>query len=817
MTRNNAFFLFACIMFGLSLSAQSQDLGDYTKQEIKDLSQKAEDQVRFLEYFFNTLGSRETPARDKDVIIRESYLKIFRDGKVQVEDDLLLDRKVITNKDITSYLKDIEFFFRDANFQLKIREVKPFMRDNDELSFLVSMDRTITAVGLNNEKISNTRPRFVEVNVDKKTNELKIASMYTTKLSRDEELKEWWASLSYTWESYFREKFGHAEGDSLSIEQLYKISQIDSINLSGNEYVVDLEAIEALRDLKYIDISNTRITELNPISNVTFLTHLNIANTPTKDIQFIKYSDRLTHLDISGTEIRDLRELGNLKQLSSLKAVKTPIMSFGILNSFESLRQLDLRESGLNNLENITQLTELTKLDVSHNYLMNFELLTELENLEELILQETNIIDLSPLSELKKLRLVNINQTEVSDLSPLNGLPALQRVYADRTGISELNADVFTRRNRRVLLIHHVENLQTWYEALPEAWKEVLSQRNPKLNRNTPAIEDLSATVGMDTLDLSGSAVNSLGPILKFKKINYFKFDDTDVQDLSPLTDIQTLTFISGQNSKVNSVQPIRNLANLKHIDLRNTEVESILELDKLKELEYLNVDNTPLDRGELPEFLAQNPKVNVIYRSQELENWWDMIDDTWKEIISSQHGGNIEPSNEELHKYAATSELSITRKSISNLVYLAPFNNLRKLEIHDVPLTDISALENLKLLEELRIAEAPILDLGAISKLSNLKSLDVSNTGISDLRGLSPLLNLEVLNVSGTNIRVLRGLEPLNNLRELDIANTNVRTLKPIIRSASLEKLICFNTRLNKRAVDIFRKQNPETDVRYY
>jgi hypothetical protein len=93
MIRNRHHVLFFSCLFFVLYSANAQDIGGYNKNEIKDLSQKAQDQITFLEYFLNTLGSSETPARDKDVIIRESYKKIFRDGKVQVEDDLLLDRK----------------------------------------------------------------------------------------------------------------------------------------------------------------------------------------------------------------------------------------------------------------------------------------------------------------------------------------------------------------------------------------------------------------------------------------------------------------------------------------------------------------------------------------------------------------------------------------------------------------------------------------------------------------------------------------------------------------------------------------------------
>jgi hypothetical protein len=818
MTKNKSFFfIFFFSFLGVYHVLQAQEMGGYSKQEIKDLSSQAEDQIRFLEYFLNTLGNQDTPARDKDVIIRESYKKIFRDEKVQVEDDLLLDRKVITNKDITAYMKDIEFFFKDANFKFKIREIKPMERDNGELSFIISMDRTLTATGLDQEQIANTRPRFVEINVDKRSNELKIASMYTTKLSRDEELQEWWGSLSYTWESYFRSKVGLAEEDSVTLEDIYKISILDSIDLSGNAFVIDLDALDALRELKYIDISNTQIVELGPISNVTFLSYLNIANTPAEDIQFIKYSDRLTHLNISGTRVSDISELGNLNQLHTLEAVATPIESFGVLNSFTALRHLNLRQSGFNNVENIQELENLQYLDISANFLINFELLSELKNLEQVFLMETNIVDLTPFSEHEKLRVVNIDQTEVTDLSPLNDKFSLQRVYADRTGISEENADEFSRRNRRVLLIHHVENLQIWWTDLSEAWKMVLAYINPQLNKPIPSVEDLSYTVGLDSLDLSGSMIGSLGPVLKFRKVSYLNFSNTPIQDLSPLAEIRTLSNIVGKNSSVSTLQPLSNLNGLVYLDFENAPVQSILPLKNLPNLTFLNVDRSRIDDEEIPIFLEANSDINIIYRSELLELWWERLTDTWRQLILRQFDGDVNPDMEELHRWTASPVLHIEGVSISNLQPVLIFTNLRKLEVVDVPLMDITAVGGLSLLEELKISQAPVNEIEMIGGLSNLRLLDLSYTGIDDLRPLSPLRNLEVLNVSGTNIRVLRGLETLSNLIDLDIASTNVRSLRPIMGLAQIEKLTCFNTRLNSRAVDSFRKLNPNVEVRFY
>src|SRR5689334_13252488 len=59
-----------------------------TTPDAAESEKKVRDIVAFFEYMMNTLGSGETSTRDKEVMITESYSKIFRDKKVQVEDDL---------------------------------------------------------------------------------------------------------------------------------------------------------------------------------------------------------------------------------------------------------------------------------------------------------------------------------------------------------------------------------------------------------------------------------------------------------------------------------------------------------------------------------------------------------------------------------------------------------------------------------------------------------------------------------------------------------------------------------------------------------
>ncbi len=456
-------YTFLFYLFCLSFVAQGQTIKGYSTEQLTELSTKVEDQIRFLEFLLNTVGNSQTSARDKDVIIRESYLKIFQNGKVQVEDDLVFDRKVVTNKDVTAYFRDLEFFYKNIEFKFKIREIKPGQKENGQVFFLASLDRTLTATGLKGEKISNIKPRFIEVNLDEKSQELKIASIYTTKISRDDELKAWWTSLDPEWKLYFKSRFQLSKSDSVDLGKLYKFVAVDSLNLSGKSQIKHLKPLSELRDLKFLDISHTAIEDLSPISNITFLETLNLSSTPTAAIKFIKYSDKLRDLDISNTQIEDISELVNLTNLQVFKASNTAIQSFAVLNQFKNLKYLDLKESGFNSIENIKDLAVLETLSLSKNYILNYSLLSKLGSLITLDLSETNFEDLSPLSSMTKLVHLDITACNISDLSPVASLKSLEKIAADETKVSNGYKFKVTKVPKRFLPLT-ADNLTAFFQ-----------------------------------------------------------------------------------------------------------------------------------------------------------------------------------------------------------------------------------------------------------------------------------------------------------------------------------------------------------------
>src|SRR6478736_8501256 len=158
----------------VSEPAQAKEKADPAARE-----KRVKDIVTFLEFVLNTLGNSNTSTRDKDVLINESYSKIFRDAKVQIEDDLDDERGVITNKDVVAYLKDINFFFRDVKFEFTIDKIEPGLNTDNQTFYKVSLHRNLNGTTAEGKVVNNLIQRYIEINFNPKDQDLKIVSIYT--------------------------------------------------------------------------------------------------------------------------------------------------------------------------------------------------------------------------------------------------------------------------------------------------------------------------------------------------------------------------------------------------------------------------------------------------------------------------------------------------------------------------------------------------------------------------------------------------------------------------------------------------------------
>jgi len=168
----------------------------------------------------------------------------------------------------------------------------------------------------------------------------------------------------------------------------------------------------------------------------------------------------------------------------------------------------------------------------------------------------------------------------------------------------------------------------------------------------------------------------------------------------------------------------------------------------------------------------------------------------------------SITVSEEELNEIQELNLKGTEGAKISDATGIESFTNLKKINLANNNITDITPLSNLDSLvsidisnnpnvnlynktnvqcylpnqtglEELYISSTNNSDISFVSKLTNLNILDVSNNGISVLTPLKSLKNIQVLNVSNnTAITTIDDLLSLISLKDLNISTTGITSL---------------------------------------
>jgi hypothetical protein len=774
---------------------------------------KVRDIVSVLEFMLNALASRETSTRDKEVIITNGYSKIFRDAKVQVEDDLVSDRLVITNKDIVAYLKDVDFFFDDAKFEFTIDGIQGSVNADNKHFYKVSLTRNLKGTTTDGVPVNNTLARFIEINYDLDAQDLKIVSIYTTAFSGKDALVNWWTQLSFEWQAIFKKKLNIV--DSVSTSDLRSIAAIEDLDVSDNEFITSVEPVSFLSKLKKLNISHTKTADLIAIRNLTDLTELAASHTAIKDISVLKYSNNLTRLNIEHTAVADISVVEKMPMLLELNAGNTSVSDFSAVSQLANLEVLNAEGSQISNLSSVESLTKLKELNLSRTQIHDLNSLAHLKELATLEIDSTQVSNLAPLSTVENLKVLHANATAIASLQPLQKLKNLERVYCDQTPIRQPAANAFMAANPKVLVIYDSKDMRVWWDSLPAVWQEILI-KNLKISQS-PTKEELAKVTSADSINLgANSRIKDLEPLRKLPKLTAILAYNTGITDLAALEALRDIVYLDISETNVADISVTRQLTKLKILQADKSKIENISPLNKLTNLEKVYVDQTGVQDFIAAEFLEKNPKVLLVYKTLHLNRWWKNLSDVWKEVMRSQMPGDTVASRENLHKLVERTAVTFKDVAVNDLTALNEFVHLRDIDFSGTSITAIPAMENLKSLRSLHATNGPLQNLAFIGQLSALEDLDISNTPIDDLKLLENLEHLKKLNCGGTQIRRIDAVEKMSNLEAFDCSNTRVGNIDPLL-PLPLKSLKCYNTKVTSREVEGFKKKKPDCNVVFY
>ena len=888
------YFILAFLFSFISFDSQAQNL---SQQEIESYKSECYDLVGYLEFSLNLIGGNDLSPKEKDIIISKSFTKLFRDAKVQIEDDLVANREAITNKDVQAYLKDIDFFFKDVSFSFKILTVDLLLDESDQTFFKIQTIRVLNGKSLQGDSLSNEQVRFIEVALKPNQRDLKIVSIYTTKINQIEENIKWWNDIPITWKNnlgknHFLEngiEFCHvlkitpellvfevqpdsnyqsiSDTDSLSAayispahdsivigndsigQNLYKnisltlnkILRTSELDLSNNYDISTLEPLSKLTDLHTLNISSTLISDLYPIRNLVNLQDLNISNTPVNNLDALIYSMSLQKLDISNTQVYSLASITNLSNLKIINISNTHIDNIEPISHIKELSNLDMQNNHtLNDIEPISNLKELSYLDISNCPISDINSLSSLNELSILFCNNTMINSLEPLSNLNNLSILHCENTEITTIAPLSDKPKLSKIYCDNTLLDEQKAVTFMTKNPHVLVVYETKKLKKWFTSLGPEWKAIFAS-NVDIDISEPSKEQLHQLISILELDISNNMdINSLDPLSRLKNIKKLDASHTNITSIEPLYESRELDYLNISHTKIQTISPLENLNSISHVDISYTDVSDIIVFRNIHNIKYLNIEstsvyslqpisnsssireiqanNTQIDNFEFETFIYGNSKCKLIYKSEKLFDWWADLNQSWKDVYSTEMNWQKEPDETQLHALVKIQKLSIkNNRELNDLSPIKEFTQLKELKITGTQISNIEAIKDLKHLKSINLSQNPIENMNVLSELSDLKSINISNTPINKLDWVGNINHLEYLDISGTQVKNLKPLASLFLLKTLIAYNTRISKLSDLDEMISLRSLKIYNTKVSARKVEDFKSKHPACTVDYF
>ena len=826
------------LCLSVSLTNAQSSLSD---KDIKEYETQVKQMVRFLQETLNFIGDPKNTTQEKDIIFKESYIKLFRDENVQVEDDLDANRGTYINKDVQAYLKDIDFFFDNVKFTFDIQSVTPQTKESGETFFKVSMARTLSGRTILGDTVNDTRKRFLEIDLDQYKKELKIVSFYTTKLNAKEELCSWWNSMDKPWKDYLgkgfkvydsiemcnvnmilddaiivlnkrsfimRDTFMIVDNDTMTMNRIselhgHKPDTVVYIDAVVSRWVYDTikapmkpvyEKLRQMTKITEVDVAgNEAISNLIPLAELSELSVLDCSNTNVSDINPIRNLNKIKELNISNTKISDISNLKYANVVNIFKADNLDIDDISVVTFFKELKNLSVSNTKVYDISHLENCSDLYILNLSNTQVNDLAGLKDLLKLHDLCLGNTFVNDLSPLQGLVNLSFLDVEGTQVSDLSSISNLDRLKEINFSNTKVSNLNA----LNNMSQLTKVYCDNSLVSRE-VAEAYKSnnpnvLVINESGALAAWWNELPSFWKTLLMKQTDTGiNPTKEELHKIIHIKNLKIEHF----IQNVEPISRMTSLEDLDLSDSKIDDLSPLFGLHNLKVLNVNNTRVSDLSPLSNCKNLRELKIENTNV-KSLQP--LHEINALTKIYADGA------MLSD--EEVVS------MKKVNRQVVVIYQTPELRLwwgnlsdTWRDIFNSHLLCNANpsaeqlhkiiDLEEIEISpDNVVYTIEPLTQMFFLKRLKVNDNQVHDLSPLYDKYFIEVLSISGNPVDNLMALSNLSALRDLNIENTQVSDLTPIESLNKIKVLNIGGTFVSNLKPLTNYHALEDLTIANT----------------------
>lgn len=187
----------------------------------------------------------------------------------------------------------------------------------------------------------------------------------------------------------------------------------------------DISILQGYIHLRYVDISNNRVTDLESLNNLTHLLSLKadynqlekIALRPFPFLQHASFSFNKI-MDTSGLQHPLLEHLNlNNNQIEDVKDLDGSLLT--------KLHTLEIKENKIKSLEHLN-VPSLRNLYIGYNAINSLNGISRMNALETLYLRKNNIADLTGLEEtISDLKYINLRENRIESIAEIMKLQCL--------------------------------------------------------------------------------------------------------------------------------------------------------------------------------------------------------------------------------------------------------------------------------------------------------------------------------------------------------------------------------------------------------
>ncbi|XP_059660127.1 putative disease resistance protein At4g19050 [Cornus florida] len=414
----------------------------------------------------------------------------------------------------------------------------------------------------------------------------------------------------------------------VTLASLRKLNKLVVLDLSGATSLITIKdkTFGQNKELKMLDLSQTRIKSLPKLLNLGDLTHLSLSGCKALDrLPSIQSLTSLQNLDLSGAEKFNEFHEHSLERNAGLKILNLSETGVTCLPSnISNLRHLFLRQcsrlKSLSGTEALNKDLEILDLAGAYNLVeISDKFFEHLSSLRILNLSETKIEALPPIFNLCNLRQLNLSGcsalTAIEDKS-FDQMSCLQKLDLSGTNVEYLPS-LSNCCNLRHLLLKKCTNVKVLpqIESLSKLEELNLCGINSLKEAGANFLEQM---YNLQILDLSETQLEQLPSMENLKNLRQLFLRSCPhlkmVPQLEALTKLEVLD-LSG--TAVESLPPFNNFSNLRslmltdcfclkdflHLEildlLEATEIELPYGISKLTRLEHLDLPNTKIDESE--------------------------------------------------------------------------------------------------------------------------------------------------------------------------------------------------------------------------